>query len=264
MAAMKEQYGEEEGERVFYASRNKGTIEGVDKEFSTERRETLATEGKAMKGGGFPIENESDLKNAIHAIGRAKNPKAAKAHIKKRARALGKSDLIPENWDAAATDNEDTDQLRFDIDDRRPKKEDTNGDDDDDEDDDWNDSNSQALDHANSIQMTDHFVMDGVRKTRDGYLVANARIARTGVQLYSGHEVGDPTRKIVRIYRSPDEVFDHRAMHSLAHRPITLAQKVSEVDCVSCVRNVRVEGPFDIADASAVAVFTVVSTMRGK
>ena len=31
MAAMKGTYGEEKGERVFYASRNKGTIKGVDR-----------------------------------------------------------------------------------------------------------------------------------------------------------------------------------------------------------------------------------------
>jgi hypothetical protein len=31
MAAMKRQYGADKGERVFYASANKGTIKGVDK-----------------------------------------------------------------------------------------------------------------------------------------------------------------------------------------------------------------------------------------
>jgi hypothetical protein len=31
MAAMKKQYGGKKGESVFYASRNKGTISGVDK-----------------------------------------------------------------------------------------------------------------------------------------------------------------------------------------------------------------------------------------
>lgn len=31
MAAMKEQYGAEKGERVFHASKNKGTIKGVEK-----------------------------------------------------------------------------------------------------------------------------------------------------------------------------------------------------------------------------------------
>lgn len=30
MGAMKEQYGSEKGERVFYASKNKGTISGVN------------------------------------------------------------------------------------------------------------------------------------------------------------------------------------------------------------------------------------------
>lgn len=31
MKAMKKQYGAKKGEQVFYASRNKGTIKGVDK-----------------------------------------------------------------------------------------------------------------------------------------------------------------------------------------------------------------------------------------
>ena len=38
LAAMKQQYGPEKGERVFYASQNKGTIKGTHK-----RRRTLAT-----------------------------------------------------------------------------------------------------------------------------------------------------------------------------------------------------------------------------
>jgi hypothetical protein len=54
-----------------------------------------------MPGGGFPIENVSDLHNAIQAIGRAKNPDAAKAHIKARAKALGQEDLIPDTWKRA-------------------------------------------------------------------------------------------------------------------------------------------------------------------
>ena len=74
-----------------------------DREFSTKAREKAAASGAAMPGGGYPIENEQDLKNAIHAFGRAKNPEATKAHIKKRARALGLTKLIPENWDAAGT-----------------------------------------------------------------------------------------------------------------------------------------------------------------
>jgi hypothetical protein len=63
-------------------------------------RQKLAKSGKAMPSGSFPIRNGEDLKNAIHAFGRAKSSERAdiKRHIIKRARALGKSDLIPESW----------------------------------------------------------------------------------------------------------------------------------------------------------------------
>ena len=63
-------------------------------------RKKMAKAGTAMPDGSFPIANEQDLRNAIQAIGRAKDPAAAKAHIKKRAAALGKSDLIPDGWEA--------------------------------------------------------------------------------------------------------------------------------------------------------------------
>ena len=51
-----------------------------------------------MPDGSFPIANVKDLKNAIKSVGRSKNPAAAKAHIKKRARALGNTKLLPEDW----------------------------------------------------------------------------------------------------------------------------------------------------------------------
>jgi hypothetical protein len=75
-----------------------GDDEAIDREFSTTERQKLAKTGAAMPHGGFPIKSEGDLKNAIRAIGRAKNPGAAKAHIKKRASALGLSKLIPSTW----------------------------------------------------------------------------------------------------------------------------------------------------------------------
>ena len=68
------------------------------REFSTETRKKLAAKGQAKPGGGFPIPDVDALKRAIQSIGRAKDPEATKAHIKKRARALGRMDLIPENW----------------------------------------------------------------------------------------------------------------------------------------------------------------------
>lgn len=69
-----------------------------DKEFSTNKRKALAKEGKALPGGGYPIQSKQDLHNAIQAFGRAKNPAATKAHIIKRARALGATSDLPEDW----------------------------------------------------------------------------------------------------------------------------------------------------------------------
>lgn len=68
------------------------------REFTSEQREEMAGEGTAMPDGSFPIANEEDLRNAIQAHGRAKDIEKAKAHIKKRARALGLEDLIPSEW----------------------------------------------------------------------------------------------------------------------------------------------------------------------
>ena len=66
--------------------------------FTEEERKAAAKKGNALPDGSFPINNTSDLKNAIQAIGRAKNPGAAKSHIKKRAKALGAEGMLPEGW----------------------------------------------------------------------------------------------------------------------------------------------------------------------
>jgi hypothetical protein len=70
----------------------------MKRDFSQEDRDRLAGTGAAMQDGSFPIQNKKDLENAIHAIGRAKDPAAAKAHIVSRARALGATDLLPDGW----------------------------------------------------------------------------------------------------------------------------------------------------------------------
>lgn len=67
-------------------------------DFTGKQREKLASKGQAMPQGGFPIRNHADLKRAIQAIGRAKNPEAAKAWIKKRAKELKATHLLPEAW----------------------------------------------------------------------------------------------------------------------------------------------------------------------
>lgn len=68
------------------------------RQFNQSQRMGLAKTGAALPDGSFPIANVDDLKNAIHAIGRAKDPAKAKSHIKARAKALGKAMLIPKGW----------------------------------------------------------------------------------------------------------------------------------------------------------------------
>ena len=47
MAAMKSQYGEDKGERVFYASRNKGTISGVEKARQKKKKHQIYMRGRS-------------------------------------------------------------------------------------------------------------------------------------------------------------------------------------------------------------------------
>lgn len=68
------------------------------RQYDQSARDEMAESGAAMPDGSFPIKDEADLRNAIQAVGRAKDPDAAKAHIKKRAKALGLEDLIPDSW----------------------------------------------------------------------------------------------------------------------------------------------------------------------
>jgi uncharacterized membrane protein YkoI len=66
--------------------------------YTEESRNAMAKAGQALPDGSYPIKDEADLRNAIQAYGRAKDKTAAKAHIMKRALALGLEDLIPMNW----------------------------------------------------------------------------------------------------------------------------------------------------------------------
>jgi len=57
------------------------------------------------------------------------------------------------------------------------------------------------------MQLTDTFTLDGVKRTADGYLAAYARVARTGIQIYKGKELGRPDLGDVAVYRPASEVF---------------------------------------------------------
>ena len=67
---------------------------------SADERKRAAKKGEALPDGSYPIRNEDDLRNAIQSVGRAKEGDRAKvrAHIMKRARALKRPDLIPDDW----------------------------------------------------------------------------------------------------------------------------------------------------------------------
>ncbi|KQT52210.1 MULTISPECIES: DUF2213 domain-containing protein [unclassified Aureimonas] len=71
------------------------------------------------------------------------------------------------------------------------------------------------------MKFTDAAPIADTRRTADGYLVADARIVRTGIQAYTGAEVGKPDLAIVRVYRPEAEVFDAKSLASFSHVPIT-------------------------------------------
>ena len=106
IGAMKQLVGEY-GDRVAAGGETMSLKERIAQKFRTfspEKRQQLAKEGKALPDGSFPIVTVVDLKNALSAIGRAKNKAQAVRHIKRRARALGATDLLPEDWSADRTE----------------------------------------------------------------------------------------------------------------------------------------------------------------
>lgn len=73
---------------------------GTFRDYDTEARKRMADAGTAMPDGSYPIADLEDLRNAIQAIGRAKDPDAVKRHIRKRAKALDAENLLPDTWAA--------------------------------------------------------------------------------------------------------------------------------------------------------------------
>lgn len=72
------------------------------------------------------------------------------------------------------------------------------------------------------MQFTDAVTVSGTRRTADGYLIAEARSVRTGIQLYAGSEVGKPDMPVVRVYRPADQVFAQDSLQSFTHAPVTM------------------------------------------
>jgi hypothetical protein len=63
------------------------------------------------------------------------------------------------------------------------------------------------------------------RRTADGYLVTEARVARGGnIQEYYGHEIGEgEPNQLFKVWRPEDEIFRRESLATFAHKPVTLS-----------------------------------------
>lgn len=77
------------------------------RDFTAQERQDAADSGAALPDGSFLIQSKKDLSNAIRAIGRAKDPAKAKAHIRTRAKALGAEDMLPDDWKGTISKEKD-------------------------------------------------------------------------------------------------------------------------------------------------------------
>lgn len=81
------------------------------------------------------------------------------------------------------------------------------------------------------LNFTDAVLMDGApRITSDGYLVASARAARTGVQVYLRRELGLDGEGTINVYRPESEVFQRDSLASYAAKPVTIDHPAAPVD----------------------------------
>lgn len=79
------------------------------------------------------------------------------------------------------------------------------------------------------MRFNDRVNVGQTKQTGDGYLVATARVARTGVQEYRAAELGDVAlsqgfkpEDVVRVYRHPDQVFSSDTLNSITRVPVTI------------------------------------------
>lgn len=92
------------GQRVVKATEPE-YVEFVKAKYSAEDKRKLAAQGHAMRNSDgepdYPVDDEEDLGKAIHAIGRGgADHDKIRRYVIRRAREMGKSDQIPDNWAA--------------------------------------------------------------------------------------------------------------------------------------------------------------------
>ena len=70
----------------------------MKRKFDTKERKDMADKGEAMDDGSFPIKSAKDVVNSVHDWGRAGSRTDVKQHIIQRAKQIGASDMIPDEW----------------------------------------------------------------------------------------------------------------------------------------------------------------------
>lgn len=86
------------------------------------------------------------------------------------------------------------------------------------------------------MKFTDRVAIGQTKTTAEGFLVATARVARTGVQHYLASELGDiataagfKPSDVVRVYRHADEVFHKDSLASITRLPVTVDHPTQDV-----------------------------------
>lgn len=74
-----------------------------------------------------------------------------------------------------------------------------------------------------TVRFSDSYMDVGsVKKTEEGYTIANVKCVRTGIQQYTKRELGFMEDGIVNVYRPPEEVFHKDSIKSFIHKPLTI------------------------------------------
>ncbi|MFF7411658.1 hypothetical protein [Streptomyces lydicus] len=76
-------------------------VEAAKADTSVAGRREAAADGSAMADGSYPIKTKADLRKAIKAVGRGgADHDKIRAHVIKRAKALGLEAIVPSNWNS--------------------------------------------------------------------------------------------------------------------------------------------------------------------
>jgi hypothetical protein len=84
----------------------------------------------------------------------------------------------------------------------------------------------------------DGVTIAGTRKNSEGYLIADAKVVRTGVQKYYGKELGladdhPDVMKLFSVYRSEAEVRNVDSLKTFSHAPVTIGHPDEDVSAIN-------------------------------